>query len=354
MDSKKNEFKNYLLKFENIEIIYKSPTQHWGITNKGLKKRISISVFNEFLKIKKLISYEDSKKIKKGINFKILQNKIEKSFNKNIIILIEHIKYFSMSLKRNNDYFSKMRELIIYKILINEIPNNFYLCNKWLKLKKGLENVLYEYCPFTIKKIGDRNTIDFIIIKESTEIKLDFKFNFINIKKYPQIIELPSYKLGNLCFGTFYYNYMNIHNISLNNYLKYLWKTDSNCYFYFLDLKKRYKENIFFKDSLKKKSNSCINLYINKVIIDINKLNIILKSINKIYLLYKDEQWFLDKSMFNHSIVIIDQIYKCHNAIYYNTNSIYILKVCLRWKNTIGVLNPSWQLSFVSKKNFVS
>ena len=77
MDFKKNEFKNYLLKLENIEIIYKSPKQHWGITDKGLKKRIGISVFNAFLKTKKLISYEDSQKIKKGINLKIIQNKIE-------------------------------------------------------------------------------------------------------------------------------------------------------------------------------------------------------------------------------------------------------------------------------------
>ena len=53
MDFKKNEFKNYLLKFENIEIIYKSPKQHWGIIDKGLKKRIGISVFNAFLKTKK-------------------------------------------------------------------------------------------------------------------------------------------------------------------------------------------------------------------------------------------------------------------------------------------------------------
>ena len=44
MDIKKNKFKNYLLKFENIEIIYKSPKQHWGITDKGLKKRIGVMI----------------------------------------------------------------------------------------------------------------------------------------------------------------------------------------------------------------------------------------------------------------------------------------------------------------------
>ena len=189
MDFKKNEFKNYLLKFENIEIIYKSPKQHWGITDKGLKKRISISVFNEFLKIKKLISYEDSKKIKKGINFKILQNKIE--------------------------IFSKKK-----KISINVISNKNYsdldFSTKRLECKKDNINIKKELgqffssnCDYIFTNISIPKSVNWIIepfggngellkwIYKKTNINAesyDIMPKFNGIKKRDVFTDIPVYK----------------------------------------------------------------------------------------------------------------------------------------------------------------
>ena len=77
MDSKKNEFKKYLLKFEHIKIIYITPKmQYWGISDQGVKKCIvknviDIEVLEDFLKKKKIISYENSKLFKKNISVEI-------------------------------------------------------------------------------------------------------------------------------------------------------------------------------------------------------------------------------------------------------------------------------------------
>ena len=54
----------------------------------GVKKRIGLEIFNIFLKNKYLISYKDSKLIKKGVNFKLVVKGIE-VYLKNSIKIIE-------------------------------------------------------------------------------------------------------------------------------------------------------------------------------------------------------------------------------------------------------------------------
>jgi hypothetical protein len=72
---------NKNLNFSDISIIYKTKKQFWGISNHGNKKRISKKKFESLLKIKKLISYKDSKIFKRDIKFIILINKIEINLN---------------------------------------------------------------------------------------------------------------------------------------------------------------------------------------------------------------------------------------------------------------------------------
>jgi hypothetical protein len=64
----KKKIEEKLLKFKSIEIIYATEKQYWGIAKDGLKKQIGLGVFNIFLKNKYLISYKDSKFIKKELN----------------------------------------------------------------------------------------------------------------------------------------------------------------------------------------------------------------------------------------------------------------------------------------------
>ncbi len=116
--SKKIEKK--LLKFKNIEIIYATEKQYWGITMHGLKKRIGLDVFNLFLKTKCLISYKDSLRIKKGFKFNILANYIQVILKtKNIIINFlnkQDIKKKSIS---TNLKFSKLSLILSAKLTKN-------------------------------------------------------------------------------------------------------------------------------------------------------------------------------------------------------------------------------------------
>lgn len=65
----------------NISFIYKTEKQFWGISKDGNKKRIAKKKFESLLKIKKLISYEDSKIFRRNIKFIVLKNKIVVDLN---------------------------------------------------------------------------------------------------------------------------------------------------------------------------------------------------------------------------------------------------------------------------------
>lgn len=77
----KKNLNSKTLNFNNISILYKTEKQFWGILSNGTKKRIAKKKFESLLKIKKLISYKDSKIFKKDIKFTILTNKIKVNLN---------------------------------------------------------------------------------------------------------------------------------------------------------------------------------------------------------------------------------------------------------------------------------
>ena len=248
MDFKKNEFKNYLLKFENIEIIYKSPKQHWGITNKGLKKRISISVFNEFLKIKKLISYEDSKKIKKGINFKILQNKIE-IFSKKKKISINVISNFSnLSLLLNNQLDKNVKKeygifftsSFLVKLILDQLKLILIRLN--IKIKNVLEPScgsgqflfgLNEYfsglniCGLELNKFIYNNIKQISFCNNNLIIKKKNFLNFFN-DNFDLIIGNPPFRIIKkslvINYNDFFSNKVNLYVLFLLHSLKLLKK----------------------------------------------------------------------------------------------------------------------------------
>lgn len=257
------------------------------------------------------------------------------------------------NIKKNNFFSNSKRELIIYKILSNEIPDNYYEDPRWFILKKNLFNILIEFSPFLIIKKGGRCTYDFELynLKDKNMYKIDFKFNVKNVKNYPQIIDLPSYKLGNICFASYYYYYSKITKIGIKEYIKFIWNSsaDKKNNFFF-EFKKKYKTNVSFKTNIKAVSYNSIRDYIKIVQIDICILNKILFNVNKIYLLYYRNNWFLDKSMWNHTQIILYEIFRNHNSIYYCLNNNKTLKLNLTWKNNTGVLVPIWKITIINKK----
>ena len=94
-----------LSKFSNVKLIYITPkNQVWGVFNSGLKKCIKksfkdIEKVNNFFDDKKFISYKDSKYIKKGWEFKILENSVK--------IKTIHIKFLTKTNRFKSDSISK-------------------------------------------------------------------------------------------------------------------------------------------------------------------------------------------------------------------------------------------------------
>ena len=273
-------------------------------------------------------------------------------------ITLESIHFFDISLKVKNDFYTRKRELIIYNILKSEIPISFYKDSRWFQLKEGLFKIMSEFIPYHIIPGGGRLPYDFEIITKNHKVKLDLKFNVQNIKSYPQVIDIRSDKLGDFCYATYYYNYSGIKKIyiSLENYLKHIWKSDGDTKdVFFFDLKKKYKTDSGFKKKNQALVRESIKSYIKVVNLDIIKINEIIIKINKIYLLYYEGNWQFDKNMLNHDIIVLYKLGYNHNSIYYSTNK-NILKIYLCWKNNMGVLVPIWKLQFVKKlpKNIVN
>ena len=93
-----------------------------------------------------------------------------------------------------------------------------------------------------------------------------------------------------------------------------------------------------------------IKNYIQLVKIDFNQLNAILANINKMYLVYYKNNFYLDKTMLNHNIEIKYELNRTHNSIVYYLSNGQLLYITIYWKNNTGVLVPIWKLRLKKKK----
>ncbi len=64
-----------------------------------------------------------------------------------------------------------------------------------------------EFPGFEITQKGGLKNMDYLLKWNDTTIKIDFKFNCSSIDKYPQLVDLHSYKLGSSCYATFFYTH---------------------------------------------------------------------------------------------------------------------------------------------------
>ena len=170
MDSKKNEFKKKLLKFEGIKIIYKTPKiEFWGITDQGVKKCLVKKVIdweilcNCFEK-KKLISYEESKLIK-NVSIEVKKNRKEKQKQRHLelkkekqkLMLSSATKYTTIYITPSNQYWGIITDTGFKKCLIKNVGDKRMLDN-FLSDKKIItykESKLYK-CkqePFEPEKV---------------------------------------------------------------------------------------------------------------------------------------------------------------------------------------------------------
>ena len=203
MDIKKKKFKNNLLKFEKILIIYITPSnQYWSINIEGVKKCvfkkiIDIKLLEDFLKKKKIISYENSKLFKKGVKFNFVLKGIELILNNGAMIFIENLNKKSEVIGINKgcsnlgQYFTVSK--ILKKIIFLLIKNNPDVI---LEPAVGMGH-LVDYISKKMNCKFDNFEIDFslnFLIDKSTINFTDFLLVSIP-KKYKTIIGNPPYSI---------------------------------------------------------------------------------------------------------------------------------------------------------------
>ena len=287
---------------------------------------------------------------------------------------IEDINLFNnyKQLRKDNNEHNIIRENIIYNIIKNTIPNEWYIENiKWLELKTKLFDIInllsndIEYDNIDIILKGGRNfNYDFELLYLSNfiiinKIYIEFKYNTYRIDKYPQFLSISANKfIKGICYAEYFYdNYIielsKLIDINIPckiEYLKSIYNNDYTKLLFFTKLKE--KEHLIIKEkkaivtlSIKKYLNDIINL-------DIDSINKTFseKQLNKIYILYYKDKFYYDKILKEELIITGIEKIKNNNTLILNTITNTKILMLLRWKNHIGVLYPAWQISIIRYK----
>ena len=316
-----------------------------------------------------------NKFIKKYI-FKL--NNLETILYNKTYINYNNINAFNLSTRCNNDHNNKVRENIICAIINNKISNNYYKYSpRWNRLKEQLNIYIKNIClnfdnNITINNIkclhkaGRNNNYDFnIIINDTIEFNIEFKFNVECVSKTPQFVSpmKPSQYINNNCsYEEYYYdNYLNIiedYGFKLplkTEYLKNIHSPKPKC---IIELQKKYyngckqsskftgiDNDIEFYNKMIENSNKSIKNYIINSDLNIDKLNkyLLESQKNKYYMLFKNNYIYFETVDLDN--YIIKNYKKEKNRYVAVTKSGVEMKILLRWKNGNGIAFPAFQIS---------
>ena len=282
--------------------------------------------------------------------------------------------------KSNNDSANKIRENIITNM--NHIDDDYFndstYGEKWFQLKEKFNEAMKKICPtyfsYKIKhKAGRKNNYDYEITfldekqEKIKQIKLEFKYNASTVDETPQFVSpmKPSQYLQN-SFEEYYYekyliplfNKFELEIPEKQNYLKTIHSNSPTCVLsaqqlYYQGCKQSSKytsqeEAIRFYNDANIASKECIKKFIENNDLNIVKLSdyLLQSQKEKIYLLYKDDSFFIQVSN-NEDDFLIDSYVKNPEKFRYeaNTKSNKILYILLRWKNGNGIAYPAFQIS---------
>jgi hypothetical protein len=280
--------------------------------------------------------------------------------------------FYNINEKKDNDKNNKIRESIIYSIIKNTIPEEWYKEDiRWLELKVKLfdiiknlsDNIDYDDIDIILKG-GRKFNYDFEILylSESLIINrkyIEFKYNTYMIDKYPQFLSISANKfIKSIDYAEYFYNnYISqlakLIDIDIPNKKDYLKSIYSNDYSK-LPIFEKLKENELL---IMEKKKEIVSLSIKKYLTDIIELDIdnmnktfIEKQLNKDYILYYKDKFYSDKIRKEELEIIGIEKIKNNNTLVLNTNSNTKILMLLRWKNHIGILYPAWQISIIRYK----
>lgn len=282
--------------------------------------------------------------------------------------------------KSNNDSDNKIRENIITNMnyIDNDYFNDITYGQMWFELKEKFNEAMKKICPiyfsYKIKhKAGRKNNYDYEIIfldevqKQIKKIKLEFKYNASTLEDTPQFVSpmKPSQYLYDSFEEYYYDNYLvtlfNKFELEIPEksvYLKTIHTNSPTCvqlaqllYYQGCKQSSKYTEQekaIAFYQEANISSKNCIKNFIENNNLNIEKLSEYLSKSQKekIYLLYKDQSFFIESSN-NEDDFIIESYTKNPDKFRYEaiTKSNKNLHILLRWKNGNGIAYPAFQIS---------
>ncbi len=276
--------------------------------------------------------------------------------------------------KSENDKNNKIRENIIYKVINEEIPQDYFNDQRWVNFKDEVNKYIIILCDKinidynNINKItcnpkgGRKTSYDFDFVFElnnnTTKIEnIEFKFNTNSIDKAPQFVQIskPSEYLFESFEEYFYDNYLpkiaaygNLEMPNRNEYIKKINNNDVNC---MVNFKNKYKNDKSFKKYCGDVDKDAIKNFINTRDLNINKLTNYLMETqkNKQYMCWHKNKFYYDK-MDNNDYEINSVIKRGPpNFICLTNNNDKLLQVKLRFKNYLGINWPCLSLKRIPK-----
>ena len=288
---------------------------------------------------------------------------------------VESIKVFNETKNRSqNDFNNKLREFIIYNIINDKVPKEYYKDTRWSELRQEIDRYLlntFDTCitdATCFHTAGRCHHNDFILkINDGRDYTIEFKFNAFNVTKIPQFASpgKPSRFLSDEYEKFYYYSYFiklcdkyNLSKPSLDTYLKEINSIKPNCLKlhqekYYRGAKKKTtdSDDINFYNDIKKACKDSISEFISNNNLKKNELTqyLLKTQKNKYYMFYKDGKIIshvVDENNYKISDVTKEPDISSYIA---HTEGDYNMKILLRWKNGNGIAQPAFQISFINR-----
>ena len=284
---------------------------------------------------------------------------------------------FHLSSRSDNDKNNKIRETIIGAIINNQIPTDYYKYSLiWKKIKYEIDKYISDLCVLNniinqtqkcLYKAGRKNNYDLLlIINESISFNIEIKFNAQNVDEAPQFVSpmKPSQYLETSYEEYYYDNYLILlskeFNLLLPNKEEYIHKIHSDKPKCMIEYQNKYykgcknsskytgiEEDINFYNRAKKLSEDSIKTFIvhNNLKLDELTKYLLNTQTNKVYMLYKNGKIYLQCiNSKNYEIISYKKEPELQRYVA-TTNTGFILKILLRWKNGNGIAYPAFQIS---------
>lgn len=285
-----------------------------------------------------------------------------KNKNKNSRINFDDIEVFTCKSRSKNDANNKKRENIIADIINKKIPEEYYKYSPmWYNLKTEIFLFIEELCKKKgicidtiecISKAGRCNHYDFkLIINNSEEFMIEFKYNAFCIKETPQFVSpMKPSKYLTIPFEPWYYDnclpkiaeYGNLEMPSKEEYCEKIHNNKVECMKIF---KEKYDTDNNFNIYCKKIDKEGIKKFIEMTEIDMDMLsNYLLKTQeNKHYMCYSENK--INYDTVDKNLYKITKLIKKDNTNYiYQTELGMKLEIKLRFKNGCGLQFPAFQI----------